>query len=192
MIRLLEIWKRQQSKKAKCHAFFRLIEENEGNFTNDQIKDILVKYELFSSPNKSNILKEMSRDEKVTFVDAFLLHKMKNRGGRTHSIMNRGNGSILVRSRRHSKNNPKKRRRDVSGLKGNSGERYSPHDNDKSLPRARRQSGVNCTSVMHTECLATPVKKCQLKTVEKCSAVPRIQIITNVKKTCKPVHVIML
>ena len=77
--------------------------------------------------------------------------------------MNRGKGSILERSKGNSK-------------KSTNGERYSPQDIDtKSLLKDRRKAAGNCTSVIHTECLATPVKKCQLKTVEKCSAVPRIQ-----------------
>ena len=148
----------------------RLIEGNEGKYTRDQNKDIPVKLEkLFPSSMKSNILRKISMDEKVSFGDAFLLHKVKNREGRTHSIMNLGNGSILERSRRNSKNSPTERQRDMSGLKSSS-------DNDtKSLQRERRQSGSNCTEVIHTECLSTPVKECQLKTMEKCSAVPRIQ-----------------
>ena len=139
----------------------RLTEDTEGKYTGDQIKHIHVKHEKHCFfLNKSKIMRKISMDEKVSFGDAFLLHKIKNRGGRTHSIMNQGKGSILERSRRNSKNISKEIQREVNGLNSTNGELYSPQDNDtKSLPIDRRQFADNCASMMHTECLATPVKK---------------------------------
>ena len=92
--------------------------------------------------------------EKVSFADAFLLHTIKSSGGRTHSIKNQDNGSILERSKRNLMNSPKERQIDVNGLKNTIGDRYNPQDEIKNdTTRKRRQSAGNCTSVMRTECL---------------------------------------